>query len=214
MTAALTRGRVARVTLRMASTMRSPDMRTLRLAVSCLLAAACASKPAPPTHFGPWGLSYPLGETDRAVVIAAVAAATTGETDRVVLARYAGGVDRRIDLASLDHQVPVPVDAGGRLGTIDWGPAAVPDPRLRLLLSGQDDDPRAVRPGRARRVGDDHGVALGRARVEVRPAGEIRAAPLPSRRRALDPRRRAGRLQSPPAPDELSVTPILSLRLF
>ena len=98
-------------------------LRVVRLAAACLLAASCASKPAPPTHFGPWGLSYPLGETDRAVLTAAVVAATTGETGRVVLARYAGGVDRRIDLASLDHQVPVPVDAGGRLGTIDWGPA-------------------------------------------------------------------------------------------
>ena len=103
--------------------MTGRGFRMVRLSAACLLAASCASKPAPPTHFGPWGLSYPLGETDRAVFIAAVVAATTGETDRVVLARYAGGVDRRIDLAPLDHQVPVAVDAGGRLGTIDWGPA-------------------------------------------------------------------------------------------
>ena len=68
-------------------------------------------------------MTYPLREPDRSVVIAAVVTATTGETDKVVLARYAGEVDRRIDLASLDHEVPIAVDSGDKLGPVDTGPA-------------------------------------------------------------------------------------------
>ena len=94
------------------------------LATCSLVSFACASAPAAPTHFGRWGVSYPLREPDRSVIVAAVVAATTGETDRVVLARYAGDLGRRIDLASLDHQVPIRVDSGDKLGPVDTGPAA------------------------------------------------------------------------------------------
>jgi hypothetical protein len=40
----------------------------------------------------------------------------------VVLARYAGDIYRRLDLASLSNQVPVAVDVNGKLGPIDTGP--------------------------------------------------------------------------------------------
>lgn len=84
-----------------------------------LAMSACASRDAPPTHFGPWGAVHSLQEPDRSILIAAIAALTGDNGKSVVLARYAGDVHRRLDLASLSNEVPVAVDAGGRLGPID-----------------------------------------------------------------------------------------------
>lgn len=91
------------------------------LASLALIVGACASTPAPPTHFGPWGTVSPLREPERSVLVAAITAATAADARSVVLARYAGDIYRRLDLASLSRQVPVAVDAGGQLGPIDTG---------------------------------------------------------------------------------------------
>ncbi len=86
-----------------------------------LIVNACASTQGPPTHFGPWGPVSPVREPDRSVLVAAITAVTAGDARSVVLARYAGDIYRRLDLASLNREVPVAVDAGGQLGPIDTG---------------------------------------------------------------------------------------------
>jgi len=55
------------------------------------------------------------------VLVAAISALTVGNADSVILARYAGDIHKRLDLASLRNQVPVAVDAGGKLGLIGKG---------------------------------------------------------------------------------------------
>ncbi len=55
------------------------------------------------------------------MIVAAVGALTQNDAASVVLARYAGDAARRLDLASLSYQVPVAVDANGKLGPIDEG---------------------------------------------------------------------------------------------
>jgi len=55
------------------------------------------------------------------VLVAAISALTEGNADSVILARYAGDIHKRLDLASLRNQVPVAVDAGGKLGLIGKG---------------------------------------------------------------------------------------------
>ncbi len=92
------------------------------LAGLVLIFGACASSDTPPTHFGPWGPVTPVREPDRSVLVAAIAGLTAGNANSVVLARYAGDRYKRLDLASLNRQVPVAVDADGRLGPIDTGP--------------------------------------------------------------------------------------------
>ncbi len=91
------------------------------LAALALTIAACASKEAPPTHFGPWGPISPVREPERSVLVAAIKALTAADARSVVLARYAGDVYERLDLASLNRQVPVAVDFNGLLGPIDLG---------------------------------------------------------------------------------------------
>jgi hypothetical protein len=53
--------------------------------------------------------------------VAAIAALTVDDADSVILARYAGDIYRRLDLAALNYHVPVAVDVGGKLGFIDEG---------------------------------------------------------------------------------------------
>jgi hypothetical protein len=55
------------------------------------------------------------------VLVAAITALTAANGKSVVLARYAGDIYERLDLASLNHQVPVAVDVGDQLGPIDTG---------------------------------------------------------------------------------------------
>jgi len=55
------------------------------------------------------------------VLVAAIKALTAADARSVVLARYAGDIYRRLDLASLNRQVAVAVDVGGQLGPIDTG---------------------------------------------------------------------------------------------
>jgi hypothetical protein len=87
-----------------------------------LIISACASREAAPTHFGPWGPISPVQEPNRSVLVAAITALTARDAESVVLARYAGDIYRRLDLASLSNQVPVAVDVNGKLGPIDMGP--------------------------------------------------------------------------------------------
>ena len=86
-----------------------------------LILGACASREAPPTHFGAWGAIARVQEPERAVLVAAITALTTANPESVVLARYAGDIHKRLDLASLNYQVPVAVDVDGKLGPIDLG---------------------------------------------------------------------------------------------
>ena len=86
-----------------------------------LIIGACASKEAPPTHFGPWGPISPVQEPERSVLVAAITALTATNPESVVLARYAGDIYKRLDLALLNSQIPVAVDVGGKLGPIDTG---------------------------------------------------------------------------------------------
>ena len=86
-----------------------------------LILGACASREAPPTHFGPWGTIAPVQEPERSVLVAAIIALTATSPESVVLARYAGDIYKRLDLAPLNDQVPVAVDVGGKLGPIDLG---------------------------------------------------------------------------------------------
>jgi hypothetical protein len=55
------------------------------------------------------------------VLVAAITALTATNPESVVLARYAGDIYKRLDLALLNGQVPVAVDVGGKLGPIDTG---------------------------------------------------------------------------------------------
>ena len=103
-----------------------------------LIVGACASRDAPPTHFGPWGPISPVQEPERSVLVAAVTALTEGNADSVVLARYAGDIYRRLDLASLNHQVPVAVDVGGKLGPIDTGMPAYRAKVFELDFRGKE----------------------------------------------------------------------------
>ena len=64
------------------------------------------------------------------MILAAVAALSAGEADSIVLARYAGDRDRRIDLAPLAGEVAVRVDTADRLGPIDTG---MPEYRSRVF---------------------------------------------------------------------------------
>lgn len=95
-----------------------------------LIISACASREAPPTHFGPWGRISPVREPERSVLVAAITALTAANAESVVLARYAGDLYERLDLASLSNQVPVAVDVGGQLGPIDAG---VPKYRAKVF---------------------------------------------------------------------------------
>ena len=92
------------------------------LAGLVLIASACASREAPPTHFGPWGSISLVQEPDRSVLVAAISALTEENAGSVILARYAGDIHKRLDLASLSNHVPVAVDVGGKLGLIGGGP--------------------------------------------------------------------------------------------
>jgi hypothetical protein len=106
--------------------------RAARLAGLLLVAGACAcaSSNGPPTHFGKWGPVTPVQEPARSIVVAAVTAVTAGNPGSFVLARYAGDNYGRLDLASLHRQIPVLVDADGKLGPIDTGP---PQYRVRVF---------------------------------------------------------------------------------
>ncbi len=64
------------------------------------------------------------------MLVAAIASLAAADADSVVLARYAGDRYRRLDLASLNRQVPVKVDVDDRLGPIDTGP---PKYRVRVF---------------------------------------------------------------------------------
>ena len=120
------------------SALRSPLMRCplggLKLASWLtglgLIVGACASREAAPTHFGPWGPISPVQEPDSSVLVAAVTALTVGNAESVVLARYAGDIYRRLDLAPLNYHVPIAVDVDGKLGPIDAG---VPTYRARVF---------------------------------------------------------------------------------
>ena len=97
-------------------------MRVPWLAGLAMIVTACSSTKAPPTHFGPWGPIAQVQDPERSVLVAAIAALSGANAHSVVLARYAGDVYRRLDLESLSGQVPVTVDAEGKLGPIDTGP--------------------------------------------------------------------------------------------
>ena len=55
------------------------------------------------------------------MLVAAISALTEENADSVILARYAGDIHKRLDLASLSQHVPVAVDVGGKLGLIGGG---------------------------------------------------------------------------------------------
>jgi uncharacterized protein (TIGR02246 family) len=112
-------------TLRARAPRASPLLATLTLTV-----CACTSAPPPPTHFGRWGPIAPIGEPERSVALAAVAALSAGHADSIVLARYAGDRDRRLDLAPLADDAPVAVDVADRLAPIDTG---APEYRHRVF---------------------------------------------------------------------------------
>lgn len=97
----------------------SDSVRRLAGAVVALGLAACTAAPPPPTHFGRWGPIAPIHEPERSVVVAAVAALSAGQADSIVLARYAGDRDRRLDLAPLGGEVPIAIDASEKLAPID-----------------------------------------------------------------------------------------------
>src|SRR5438045_1654996 len=85
------------------------------LAAVALILNACSAAKAPPTHFGRWGPVTPIREPERSILISAIAALSSGDARSVVVARYAGDRFRRLDLASLKGEVPVALDAEGRL---------------------------------------------------------------------------------------------------
>ena len=58
------------------------------------------------------------------MLVAAISALTEENAGSVILARYAGDVHKRLDLASLSNHIPVAVDVGGKLGLIGDGPPA------------------------------------------------------------------------------------------
>ncbi len=91
------------------------------LAGLVLITSACASREPPPTHFGAWGSISPVQEPDLSVLVAAITALTVKNADSVILARYAGDLDKRLDLAPLRNHVPVSVDVSGKLGLIGEG---------------------------------------------------------------------------------------------
>jgi hypothetical protein len=91
---------------------------------------ACTASPPPPTHFGKWGPIAPVREPERSVLLAAVAAISAGHADSIVLARYAGDRDRRLDLAPLAGEAGVAVDVAGKLAPIDKG---MPEYRSRVF---------------------------------------------------------------------------------
>jgi len=95
-----------------------------------LAAGSCTSAPPPPTHFGRWGPVARVGEPERSVLLAAVAAISAGHADSIVLARYAGDRDRRLDLAPLADATPVAMDLEGKLAPIDTG---MPEYRHRVF---------------------------------------------------------------------------------
>jgi predicted ester cyclase len=100
------------------------------IAAATLIPSACTSAPPPPTHFGRWGPIAAIREPERSVVLAAVAALSAGHVDSIVLARYAGDRDRRLDLAPLADAAPVAMDLEGKLAPIDTG---MPEYRHRVF---------------------------------------------------------------------------------
>src|SRR5262249_37561548 len=88
------------------------------LAVLALLSTACVSSSAAPSEFGRWGTIVPVAEPERSVIQAALA--TLPEPSTMVLARYAGSMEHRLDLGSLDGQ-PVSLDSDARLARIGSG---------------------------------------------------------------------------------------------
>jgi hypothetical protein len=105
------------------------SMRLLAVA-PLLLVAACTAAPPPPTHFGRWGPIAPVRDPERSLILAALAALPPADARAMVLARYAGDRDRRLDLASLAGEAAVAVDAADRLGPIDTG---MPEYRHRVF---------------------------------------------------------------------------------
>ena len=63
-------------------------------------------------------------------MVAAVAGISAGSEGSMVLARYAGDRDRRLDLAPLDGALPVAIDVAGKLAPIDTG---MPEYRHRVF---------------------------------------------------------------------------------
>jgi hypothetical protein len=89
-----------------------------------LVVSACASKPATPSEFGPWGAISPVSEQERPVMVAAITSLAAVNPDSVVLSRYTGDMKRRVDLAPLAGEIPIVVDVDVRLASIDNGPPA------------------------------------------------------------------------------------------
>jgi hypothetical protein len=100
------------------------------IAALAAILSGCTAAPPPPTHFGRWGPISPVHEPERSVLLAAIASVAAGHANSIVLARYAGDRDRRLDLAPLAGEARIAVDASGRLGPIDTG---MPEYRARVF---------------------------------------------------------------------------------
>lgn len=105
-------------------------MKTRVFAVLALTLGACTAAPPPPTHFGRWGPISTVHEPERSVLLAALAALPPDDARTIVLARYAGDRDRRLDLAPLAGETPVAVDTTDKLAPIDTG---MPQYRSRVF---------------------------------------------------------------------------------
>jgi hypothetical protein len=57
-------------------------------------------------------------------MVAAITSLAATNPDTVVLSRYTGDMNRRVDLAPLAGEIPISVDVDARLASIDNGPPA------------------------------------------------------------------------------------------
>jgi hypothetical protein len=65
-----------------------------------------------------------VSEQERPVMVGAIASLAVGNPESVVLSRYTGDMNRRVDLAPLAGEIPIAVDVDVRLALIDNGPSA------------------------------------------------------------------------------------------